>query len=113
MIVKFLDKCDLLLLMTVNPGHGGQKFMPEMLEKIQFARDICNQMKLYKGGRFLSELQQEKVPVLPFAIQVDGGINHETARQCIEAGANILVSGNYIYSAPNMAQAITSLKTLK
>lgn len=113
MIVKFLDKCDLLLLMTVNPGYGGQKFMPEMLEKIQFARDICNQMKLYKGGRFLSDLQQEKVPVFPFAIQVDGGINHKTARQCIEAGANVLVSGSYIYSAPNMAQAITSLKTLK
>lgn len=113
MIVKFLDKCDLLLLMTVNPGYGGQKFMPEMLEKIQFARDICNQMKLYKGGRFLSELQQEKVPVLPFAIQVDGGINHKTACQCIESGANVLVSGSYLYSAPNMAQAITSLKTLK
>ncbi|MDR2539978.1 MAG: ribulose-phosphate 3-epimerase [Chlamydiales bacterium] len=113
MIVKFLDKCDLLLLMTVNPGHSGQKFMPEMLEKIQFARNICNQMKLCKGGRFLSELQQEKAPVFPFAIQVDGGINHKTALQCIEAGANVLVSGSYIYSAKDMTQAIASLKTLK
>lgn len=113
MIIKFLDKCDLLLLMTVNPGHSGQKFMPEMLEKIQFARNICNQMKLYKGGKYLNELQQEKIPMLPFAIQVDGGINYKTAHQCIEAGANVLVSGSYIYSAPNMTQAITSLKTLK
>ncbi|MGB7128379.1 MAG: ribulose-phosphate 3-epimerase [Candidatus Rhabdochlamydia sp.] len=95
MMIKFLDKCDLLLLMTVNPGRGGQKFMPEMLEKIQFARDICKQMKL------------------SLAIQVDGGINDQTARQCVEAGANVLVSGSYIYSAPNMAQAITILKTLK
>jgi len=95
MVIKFLDKCDLLLLMTVNPGHGGQKFMPEVLGKIQFACDICKQMKL------------------SLAIQVDGGINDQTARQCVKAGANVLVSGSYIYSAPNMAQAITILKTLK
>ncbi|MGL5627065.1 MAG: ribulose-phosphate 3-epimerase [Candidatus Rhabdochlamydia sp.] len=108
MIINFLDKCDLLLLMTVNPGHGGQKFITEMLEKIQFIRGICNQMKLHKGGKFLNELQQEKA--LPFVIQVDGGIDDKTARQCVKAGANSLVSGSYIYSAPNMAQAITILK---
>lgn len=110
MVINFLDKCDLLLLMTVNPGRGGQKFMTEMLEKIQFVRDICNQRKLYKGGRFLNELQREKAPMLPFVIQVDGGIDDKTARQCVKAGANSLVSGSYIYSAPNMAQAITILK---
>ena len=108
MIIKFLDKCDLLLLMTVNPGHGGQKFMPEVLEKIRFARDICNQMKLYKGGKFLNECPKEQM--LPFAIQVDGGIDQKTASLCVKAGANVLVSGSYIYHASNMSQAITILK---
>lgn len=108
MIIKFLDKCDLLLLMTVHPGHGGQKFIPEMLEKIRFARGVCNQMKLCKGGKFLNELQAEKAHA--FAIQVDGGINQETAGQCIQAGANVLVSGSYIYQAGSLSQAITILK---
>lgn len=102
MMIKFLDKCDLLLLMTVNPGRGGQKFMPKMLEKIQFARDLCNRKKIYKGDKFLNQF--------PFTIQVDGGIDRKTASQCVEAGANALVSGSYIYHAPNMAQAITFLK---
>jgi ribulose-phosphate 3-epimerase len=108
MIVKFLDKCDVILLMTVNPGHGGQKFMPEILEKIRFTRDICNQMKLGKGGRVLNEQNKEKA--LPFAIQVDGGIDQNTASQCVQSGANILVSGSYIYQAPSISEAITILK---
>lgn len=108
MLIKFLDKCDLLLLMTVKPGHGGQKFIPGVLEKIRFARDICNQMKVCKGGKFLNECQKEKA--LPFAIQVDGGIDQKTASQCVKAGANVLVSGSYIYHAPSMREAITILK---
>lgn len=108
MIAKFLDKCDLLLLMTVHPGHGGQKFIPKTLEKVRFARNICNEMKLCKGGKFSNELQIEKAHA--FAIQVDGGINQETASQCVQAGANVLVSGSYIYQASSLSQAITILK---
>lgn len=89
MIPKYLDKCDLALLMTVSPGFGGQEFLPEVLEKIELTR------KCVKPD---------------FLIQVDGGINPETARQCVKAGANVLVSGNYLYNQPDLAQAIKKLK---
>jgi ribulose-phosphate 3-epimerase len=92
--IKYLDKCDLILLMTVNPGFGGQAFMPEMLEKIRFTREICDQLQL------------------PMDIQVDGGINRETAAQCVQAGANVLVSGSYLFGTPDLAQAIRELKQL-
>ena len=80
LIIKYLDKIDTLLLMTVHPGFGGQKFMPEILEKIAFAKKLKDQMSL------------------KFDIQVDGGIDDETAPLCIEAGANNLVSGTYLFS---------------
>lgn len=92
MIPRYLDKCDLMLLMTVNPGFGGQAFMPEVLEKIQFTRDACNKLDI------------------PLEIQVDGGINQETAKECIEAGANVLVAGTYLFKSPNMKQAIHDLR---
>ncbi|HEY2810927.1 MAG TPA: ribulose-phosphate 3-epimerase [Rhabdochlamydiaceae bacterium] len=94
-IPKYLDKCDLVLLMTVNPGFGGQAFMSEVLEKVRFTRDVCEKLKIGKDC---------------FSIQVDGGIIPETAEQCIEAGANVLVSGTYLYKAPNMKEAILALK---
>lgn len=106
-IPKFLDKCDLLLLMTVHPGFGGQDFMPEVLEKIQFARDVCNRLNIRKGGVSI-EPGTKDLP--PFEIQVDGGINAETAKQCIEAGANVLVAGTYIFKQPDMAAAVRSLR---
>ncbi len=89
MVPKYLDKCDLLLLMTVNPGFGGQKFLPEVLDKVELAR---------------------KCVTPEFLIQVDGGIDRETARQCVQAGANVLVSGNYLYSRPDLSEGIRSLK---
>ncbi len=95
LIVKYLDKCDLILLMTVHPGFGGQAFMPEVLEKVRFARGICEQLNLHAVD-----------------IQVDGGINLETAKQCVEAGANNLVSGSYLFQFPDMAQAIRELQQL-
>lgn len=94
MILKYLDKCDMILLMTVHPGFGGQAFMPEVLDKIAFTREMCNKLNI------------------PLDIEVDGGINPETAHQCVEAGANVLVSGSYLFSAPRMDEAIQTLKSV-
>lgn len=108
MIPKFLDKCDQLLLMTVHPGFGGQAFMPEVLEKIEFTRDLCNKLNVRQGGVSLKD-GDESLP--PFDIQVDGGINAETAKQCVEAGANVLVAGTYLFGFKEMAEGVQNLKT--
>lgn len=92
MVLPFLSLCDMVLLMTVNPGFGGQAFMPEVLEKVQYTREMSHQLKL------------------PLDIQVDGGIDDKTAPLCVKAGANVLVAGTYIYKTPNMANAITKLR---
>ncbi len=108
-IPKYLDKCDLLLLMTVHPGFGGQAFMPEVLEKVQFTREICDKLNIRKGGVTAAPgSKEESLP--PFEIQVDGGINAETGRQCVEAGANVLVAGTYLFKQPDMAAAVHALK---
>ena len=86
---SYLEKIDLALVMTVEPGFGGQKFMPDAAQKIQYIR-----------AKAPSEL----------IIQVDGGINEQTGAYCKELGANSLVAGNYIYKAQDIAQAIASLK---
>ncbi len=85
----FLDKIDLVLIMTVEPGFSGQKFMEEAAYKIEYVRNKAPESLL---------------------IQVDGGINAETAKLCKELGANSLVAGNYVYKSANYAQAIASLK---
>ena len=82
-IVKFLEMIDLILIMSVNPGFGGQKFMPEVLSKIKELRKI----------------QKEKN--INFDIEIDGGINFENSKEAIEAGANILVSGTTIFKSNN------------
>jgi ribulose-phosphate 3-epimerase len=92
MVLPFLAKCDMVLLMTVNPGFGGQAFMNEVLEKVEFTREMANQLKL------------------PLDIEVDGGIDDLTAKQCIKAGANVLVAGTHLYKASNMKEAITKLR---
>lgn len=92
LIPKYLDKCDLILLMTVNPGFGGQAFMSEVLEKIAFTQEICDKLSI------------------DIDIQVDGGINQETAKQCQEAGANVMVAGTFIFEAPSMIDAIQQLR---
>lgn len=109
MIPKYLDKCDMILLMTVNPGFGGQDFMPEVLEKVRFTRDLCNKLDIRAGG-VTAKNAAEKKNLLPFDIQVDGGINENTARQCIEAGANILVSGSYLFKCKDMSEGIKRLR---
>ena len=82
-ILNFLEQIDLILIMSVNPGFGGQKFMPEVLTKIKELRKI------------------QKERNLNFDIEIDGGINFENSKKAIEAGANILVSGTTIFKSNN------------
>jgi len=82
-IKDYLDQIDLVLIMSVNPGFGGQKFMPEVLEKIKDLKKI------------------QKIQNIDFDIEIDGGINFENSKIAIEAGANILVSGTTIFKSNN------------
>ena len=82
-IIKHLKKIDLVLIMSVNPGFGGQKFMPEVLEKVKKLSDIKEKQELN------------------FDIEIDGGINFDNSKTAIEAGANILVSGTTIFKSNN------------
>jgi ribulose-phosphate 3-epimerase len=92
MVLPFLALCDSILLMTVNPGFGGQAFMPEVLEKVEFTREMANRLKL------------------PLNIEVDGGIDDKTAPLCVKAGANLLVAGTHLYKAPNMEKVMSKLR---
>lgn len=103
-IPKFLDKCDLILLMTVSPGFGGQKFMSDVLDKVEFTRNWVENKNIRQHGKIGSS----DVPVFP--IQVDGGINVETGKLAVEAGANVLVAGTHLYQQPDMALAIRGLR---
>lgn len=105
MVPKYLYLCDLILFMTVSPGFGGQEFMPEVLEKVRLAREYCNLHEIRQGG-----IAKKGLSWPPFDLQVDGGINAATARECIAAGANVLVSGNFLFSQPNMQKAIEGLR---
>lgn len=98
-IPKFLNLADLILVMTVHPGFGGQSFLSEMVAKVAFTRTLCEQSDVRKGNG------------APLDIQVDGGIDEKTARRCIEAGANVVVSGTYLFGAPDMRKAIEQLKS--
>jgi ribulose-phosphate 3-epimerase len=89
-----LDEIDLVLIMTINPGFGGQSFLPSMLPKLRQLREM-----LEKHNR--SDIY----------IQVDGGINADTAALVREAGANSLVAGTYIFSQDNRAAAISALRS--
>jgi ribulose-phosphate 3-epimerase len=83
-----IDDIDLVLIMSVEPGFGGQAFMPEVLEKVKEIRAAHPNLM----------------------IQMDGGINAETAKQCIEAGANNLVAGSFVFKAKNREETIRSLR---
>ena len=83
LIENFLNEIDLVLIMSVNPGFGGQKFMPEVLEKVK-------KLKQIKDNKGLS-----------FDIEIDGGINFDNSKLAINAGANILVSGTTIFKSNN------------
>ena len=94
LIIEFLDQIDLVLIMSVNPGFGGQKFMPEVLEKIKELKKIKDQKNL------------------KFDIEIDGGINFNNSKNAIEAGANILVSGTTIFKSNN-GDIKKNIETLK
>lgn len=92
MVRELLPYVDYVLLMSVNPGFGGQVFIPETLGKIKELCQIRNEI----GKNFL--------------IQIDGGINDTTGSQCIEAGADILVSGSYLFNSSNKKETIQKLR---
>lgn len=91
-IEHIIDEVDMVLLMSVNPGFGGQKFMPVVLEKTRALRELIER----KNAKCL--------------IEVDGGINGLNAPDLEEAGADILVAGNYIFSSNSYEQAIRAIK---
>ena len=89
---EVLEDCDMVLLMSVNPGFGGQQFIPQVLKKMETLNAI-------KGSRGLS-----------FEIEVDGGVNDRTAPLCRAAGATVLVAGNAVFTAPDPAEMIRRLR---
>lgn len=92
-IFEFLPLCDMVLVMSVEPGFGGQKFMPEALQKLSALRKEITE----KGYNIL--------------LEVDGGINKETAPMAVEAGADVLVAGNFLF-AGDMEQNVDFIKSL-
>ena len=89
-VFPYLKDVDLILVMSVEPGFGGQSFMPIALEKLKAIK---------------TEIERQNVDVI---LQVDGGINAQTGKQCVEAGANCLVAGSYIFKN-NIEEAVNSL----
>ncbi len=94
-LAPHLGVLDLVLVMSVEPGFGGQAFMPAMVQR------IADLAALRTGGAG------------DYAISVDGGINAETGRLCREAGADILVAGSYLFKAEDRAAAVSSLRSAK
>ena len=92
MAADALPYCDLVLVMTVNPGFGGQKFIPECARKIRQLRTMIDQDSLN------------------CLIEVDGGVDPNTARICVEAGADVLVAGSAVFKAEDPADMIRILR---
>jgi ribulose-phosphate 3-epimerase len=106
MIPKYLNLCDMVLLMTVNPGFGGQALMEEALDKVSFTREVCDKLNIRAGG--ITPKPGDSLP--PFDIQVDGGINAKNVHRCVEAGANLIVAGTSLFSQIDLAQAIKEMR---
>lgn len=88
------EEIDLLLLMTVNPGFGGQQFIPSSIKKIYRARQMLKQISR------------------PIYLEVDGGINDEIAKDTVKAGADVLVAGSYIFKSASPEAAVQSLRVI-
>jgi len=93
-LIPYLSSIDLILIMSVNPGYGGQSFIPSALDKIVFLRNYIDQNRL------------------SCLIEVDGGINADTAKLVLEAGVDVLVAGSYIFKH-NIKETINTLWNLK
>ena len=91
-VFPLLEKCDMVLVMTVEPGYGGQSFMPDMLPKVKAIRE---------------EIERRGLNV---DIQVDGGINPVTAKEAVAAGANVLVAGSSVFKAEDRRATIDALR---
>jgi ribulose-phosphate 3-epimerase len=89
-----ISELDLVLIMSVNPGFGGQKFIPNALNKVAELRKIAN----IKNPKLI--------------IEVDGGVNLETGKELVLAGADALVAGSFVFNSPNPSKTISDLKTL-
>ena len=93
-IYRYLDKLELVLLMAVEPGYGGQPLREDVLDKIRTLRDYCDE----QGHDII--------------ISVDGGVNDTTAPLCTKAGANLLVMGTHLFGSEDMAKAIKRIRSL-
>ena len=93
-VLPFIDLCDLILVMTVEPGFGGQSFMGDMMPKVTKIREYITE----RG--------------LPCELEVDGGVNHETGKICVDAGADVLVAGSAYFKAPDAKVFVDGLKSL-
>lgn len=91
-VFDYLPYVDMVLVMTVEPGFGGQKFIASTVDKIKVVRERCIELGI------------------DMDIQVDGGIDHNTSRIVTEAGANVLVSGSYLFGSADMAAAALAMK---
>ena len=91
-VLPYLEKVELILVMTVEPGFGGQKFMADMMPKVTAIRKLID----------------EKNPACE--LEVDGGVDPETAKVCVAAGANVLVAGSSVYKAENIPERIAQLR---
>ena len=89
-----LPECDMVLLMSVNPGAGGQAFIPSVLHKIRAIKEMAAEMGVSPD------------------IEIDGGINPETGRLCVDAGANVLVAGSSVFKAADPMSMVQTLKKL-
>jgi ribulose-phosphate 3-epimerase len=94
MLVDIIRDVDMVLLMTVNPGFGGQKFIEHSIEKVRELRRLIEST----GSKAL--------------IEVDGGVNMDTGRRLVEAGADVLVAGSTVFKAPDQVAMIRELKSL-
>ena len=92
MLFPLLPELDMVLVMTVEPGFGGQKMIPETIEKVRVIREYAN------------------AHGIDIDIQVDGGINPTTAKAAVEAGANVLVAGSSVFNAADRRAAIDALR---
>ena len=95
LIEYVLDLCDLVLIMSVNPGFGGQSFIPSVISKIRKLREMCDERGLNPW------------------IEVDGGLKINNTWQVLEAGANAIVAGSAVFKADNYAEAINGIRNSK